>query len=148
MSFGLKVCGNLETWLHLAAAVILGGGHSHRGRNPPSSRGCPMGTLRAELAKDEGGRDRDAADVMAILIDWVEDQFRQLGSATHATSPWPSSPVSRVPRSSQTRAATPPSSLARHTTSNAGSTRSRAHRTSHNQLDSSRLALASWPPLA
>ena len=41
--------------------------------------GCPMGTLCAELDKDEGGRDRDAAAVMAIIIDWAEDQFRQLG---------------------------------------------------------------------
>jgi AcrR family transcriptional regulator len=41
--------------------------------------GCPMGTLCAELDKDEGGRDRDAAAVMALIIDWAEDQFRQLG---------------------------------------------------------------------
>jgi TetR/AcrR family transcriptional regulator, transcriptional repressor for nem operon len=41
--------------------------------------GCPMGTLCAELDKDDGGRDRDAAAVMAIIIDWAEDQFRQLG---------------------------------------------------------------------
>jgi AcrR family transcriptional regulator len=42
-------------------------------------QGCPMGTLCAELDKDEGGRDRDAAAVMAIIIDWAEDQFRELG---------------------------------------------------------------------
>ena len=41
--------------------------------------GCPMGTLCAELDKDEGGLDRDAARVLAVIIDWVEDQFRQLG---------------------------------------------------------------------
>jgi len=41
-------------------------------------QGCPMGTLCAELDKDEGGRDRDAAAVMTIIIDWAEDQFRQL----------------------------------------------------------------------
>ena len=41
--------------------------------------GCPMGTLCAELDKDEGGLDRDAAKVLAVIIDWVEDQFRQLG---------------------------------------------------------------------
>jgi AcrR family transcriptional regulator len=41
--------------------------------------GCPMGTLCAELDKDEDGRDRDAAAVIAIIIDWAEDQFRQLG---------------------------------------------------------------------
>jgi AcrR family transcriptional regulator len=42
-------------------------------------RGCPMGTLCAELDKAEGGRDRDAAAVMAIIVDWAEGQFRQLG---------------------------------------------------------------------
>src|SRR5919201_5499473 len=43
------------------------------------SYGCPMGTLCAELDKLEGGPDRDAAKVMARIIDWSEDQFRQLG---------------------------------------------------------------------
>ena len=41
--------------------------------------GCPMGTLCAELDKSEGGLDRQAAEVMARIIDWSEDQFRQLG---------------------------------------------------------------------
>jgi TetR/AcrR family transcriptional regulator, transcriptional repressor for nem operon len=41
--------------------------------------GCPMGTLCAELDKLGGGADRDAAAVMARLIDWAEGQFRQLG---------------------------------------------------------------------
>jgi TetR/AcrR family transcriptional regulator, transcriptional repressor for nem operon len=48
-------------------------------REAVARRGCPMGTLCAELDKDEDGRDRDAAAVMAIIIDWTEDQFRQLG---------------------------------------------------------------------
>jgi TetR/AcrR family transcriptional regulator, transcriptional repressor for nem operon len=48
-------------------------------RETVARRGCPMGTLCAELDKDEGGRDLDAAAVMAIIIDWAEDQFRQLG---------------------------------------------------------------------
>ena len=43
------------------------------------SHGCPMGTLCAELDKLEGGLDREAAKVMARIIDWSEDQFRQLG---------------------------------------------------------------------
>jgi hypothetical protein len=38
-----------------------------------------MGTLCAEHDKDEGARDRDAAAVIAIIIDWAEDQFQQLG---------------------------------------------------------------------
>jgi AcrR family transcriptional regulator len=41
--------------------------------------GCPMGSLCAELHKAEGGRDRDAAAVMGLIIDWAEGQFRQLG---------------------------------------------------------------------
>ena len=48
-------------------------------REAVARHGCPMGTLCAELDKDEGGRDRDAAAVMTIIIDWAEDQFRQLG---------------------------------------------------------------------
>jgi len=43
-----------------------------------ASRGCPIGTLCAELDKNEDGRDRDAAAIMAIVIDWTEGQFRQL----------------------------------------------------------------------
>jgi hypothetical protein len=39
-----------------------------------------MGTLCAELDKTEGGRDRDAAAVTALIIDWAERQFRQLGA--------------------------------------------------------------------
>ena len=41
--------------------------------------GCPMGSLCAELDKNESGLDREAAKVMATIIDWAEDQFRQLG---------------------------------------------------------------------
>ena len=41
--------------------------------------GCPMGTLCSELDKVDGGLDRDAAKVMATIIDWAEGQFRQLG---------------------------------------------------------------------
>jgi TetR/AcrR family transcriptional repressor of nem operon len=48
-------------------------------RNQVARYGCPMGTLCAELDKLEGGPDRDAAAVMARIIDWAEDQFRQLG---------------------------------------------------------------------
>ena len=40
--------------------------------------GCPMGTLCTELDKIETGPDREAAAVMALIIDWAEEQFRQL----------------------------------------------------------------------
>jgi TetR/AcrR family transcriptional regulator, transcriptional repressor for nem operon len=48
-------------------------------RETVARSGCPMGTLCAELDKIEDGRDRDAAAVMAIIIDWAEGQFRQVG---------------------------------------------------------------------
>jgi TetR/AcrR family transcriptional repressor of nem operon len=50
-------------------------------RDEVARYGCPMGTLCAELDKVGGGSgaDRDAAAVMARIIDWAEDQFRQLG---------------------------------------------------------------------
>ena len=41
--------------------------------------GCPVGTLCAELDKLDGGADRDAAAVMARIIGWAEEQFRELG---------------------------------------------------------------------
>src|SRR5690348_16755127 len=41
--------------------------------------GCPMGTLCAELDKGETGREREAAAVLARIIDWAEGQFRELG---------------------------------------------------------------------
>ena len=48
-------------------------------REMVARRGCPLGTLCAELDKSEGGRDREAAAVLALIIDWAEGQFRQLG---------------------------------------------------------------------
>ena len=48
-------------------------------RETVARHGCPMGTLCAELDKNNGGRDRDAAAVIAMIIDWAEGQFRQLG---------------------------------------------------------------------
>ena len=48
-------------------------------RDAVVSHGCPMGTLCAELDKIEGVLSREAAKVMARIIDWSEDQFRQLG---------------------------------------------------------------------
>ena len=41
--------------------------------------GCPMGSLCVEVDKIEGGADREAAAVIARIIDWAEDQFRQFG---------------------------------------------------------------------
>jgi TetR/AcrR family transcriptional regulator, transcriptional repressor for nem operon len=48
-------------------------------RETVARHGCPMGTLCAELHKVGGGADLDAAAVMACIIDWAEDQYRQLG---------------------------------------------------------------------
>jgi TetR/AcrR family transcriptional repressor of nem operon len=48
-------------------------------RDEVARHGCPMGTLCSELDKIGGDAERDAAAVMARIIDWAEGQFRQLG---------------------------------------------------------------------
>jgi TetR/AcrR family transcriptional regulator, transcriptional repressor for nem operon len=48
-------------------------------RDAVARHGCPMGTLCAELDKYDTGSDREAAAVLALIIDWAEAQFRQLG---------------------------------------------------------------------
>jgi TetR/AcrR family transcriptional regulator, transcriptional repressor for nem operon len=48
-------------------------------RDAVARYGCPMGTLCAELDKLEDGADREAAAVLQVIIDWAEDQFRELG---------------------------------------------------------------------
>jgi len=48
-------------------------------RDAVARYGCPMGTLCAELDKLQGGADREAAAVLRVIIDWAEDQFRELG---------------------------------------------------------------------
>lgn len=48
--------------------------------------GCPTGTLCSELDKrddGENGLDRVAAGVMAQLLDWVEQQFKEMGRGDH-----------------------------------------------------------------
>ncbi|WP_232326731.1 TetR/AcrR family transcriptional regulator [Microbispora sp. ATCC PTA-5024] len=41
--------------------------------------GCPTGTLASELDKRDDGLDRAVAGVMRVLLDWAEEQFRQMG---------------------------------------------------------------------
>ena len=41
--------------------------------------GCPFGTLAAELDRRQDGLDREAAKPISLILDWAEDQFRQLG---------------------------------------------------------------------
>jgi AcrR family transcriptional regulator len=41
--------------------------------------GCPFGTLAAELDRRDDGLDREAAKPINLILDWAEDQFRQLG---------------------------------------------------------------------
>jgi len=41
--------------------------------------GCPFGTLTAELDRREDGLDREAAKPIGLILDWAEDQFRQMG---------------------------------------------------------------------
>jgi TetR/AcrR family transcriptional repressor of nem operon len=42
-------------------------------------RGCPFGTLTAELDRRDDGLDREAARPLSLILDWMEDQFRQMG---------------------------------------------------------------------
>jgi TetR/AcrR family transcriptional regulator, transcriptional repressor for nem operon len=46
--------------------------------------GCPFGTLACELDKRPNGLDRTAADVLGILADWAEQQFRSMGFGDQA----------------------------------------------------------------
>ncbi|MFC9295969.1 TetR/AcrR family transcriptional regulator [Streptomyces sp. NPDC057011] len=41
--------------------------------------GCPTGTLASELDKRADGLDRSIAQVMLVLLDWTEQQFRAMG---------------------------------------------------------------------
>ena len=41
--------------------------------------GCQHGTLCQELAKRDDGLDRRAAKLMALTVDWAEEQFRLMG---------------------------------------------------------------------
>jgi AcrR family transcriptional regulator len=41
--------------------------------------GCPHGSLCQELAKRDDGLEARAAKLMALTIDWAEEQFRLLG---------------------------------------------------------------------
>lgn len=53
------------------------------GRRETTARyGCPTGTLAAELDKRTGnGLDLAAGQVIRLLLDWVGQQYRQLGAA-------------------------------------------------------------------
>jgi TetR/AcrR family transcriptional repressor of nem operon len=46
--------------------------------------GCRFGTLACELDKRPDGLDRTAADVLGILADWAEQQFRSMGFGDQA----------------------------------------------------------------
>jgi TetR/AcrR family transcriptional regulator, transcriptional repressor for nem operon len=48
-------------------------------RDAVAEHGCPMGSLCSELEKSDGEAAADAAALLAIIIEWAEDQFRQLG---------------------------------------------------------------------
>ncbi|GAA2142477.1 TetR/AcrR family transcriptional regulator [Kitasatospora kazusensis] len=51
-------------------------------RDTAARFGCPTGTLAVELDKrTEGGLDLAAGQVIRQLLDWVEQQYRQLGVA-------------------------------------------------------------------
>jgi TetR/AcrR family transcriptional repressor of nem operon len=44
-------------------------------------QGCPLGTLSVELVDHGNGLDRQATMLFSDLIDWSEEQFREMGSS-------------------------------------------------------------------
>ena len=44
-----------------------------------AEQGCPLGTLSVDLNNHGDGLEREAAQLYSGLIDWAEDQFRELG---------------------------------------------------------------------
>jgi hypothetical protein len=41
--------------------------------------GCPLGTLSVELVDHGDGLDRQAVKLFSPLLDWSENQFREMG---------------------------------------------------------------------
>lgn len=59
--------------------ALLGGWAEQR--DLAARLGCPFGTLAVELDKRADGLDLAAAEVLKLLISWVEKQFREMGQA-------------------------------------------------------------------
>jgi TetR/AcrR family transcriptional regulator, transcriptional repressor for nem operon len=49
-------------------------------RDLVAEQGCPLGDLAIELNNRGGGLDLQAAKIFRPLVDWAEDQFRQMGT--------------------------------------------------------------------
>ena len=52
--------------------------------NTLSRYGCPMGSLNAELGKDQVALKEKSAKLFSIFEDWLSDQFSELGYAGRA----------------------------------------------------------------
>ena len=48
-------------------------------REMVAAQGCPLGTLSVELIDHGEGFERKAMDLFSSLIEWSEDQFREMG---------------------------------------------------------------------
>jgi TetR/AcrR family transcriptional regulator, transcriptional repressor for nem operon len=48
-------------------------------REMVAAHGCPLGTLSVELIDHGEGLERKAMDLFSSLIEWSEDQFREMG---------------------------------------------------------------------
>jgi hypothetical protein len=44
-----------------------------------AAQGCPLGTLSVEVSDHGEGLDGQAMKLFSALIDWSEDQFREMG---------------------------------------------------------------------
>jgi TetR/AcrR family transcriptional repressor of nem operon len=60
-----RLKGLARSWLQVADTV--------------ADHGCPVGSLCAELNKDDGQLRGAGADMLVRVVDWAEAQFRQLG---------------------------------------------------------------------
>ncbi|TLS42636.1 hypothetical protein FE633_29550 [Streptomyces montanus] len=54
--------------------------HPGTGRDVVARHGCPLGTLCTDLGNREDDLGPEAAKLMSLVLDWAEDQFRQLNT--------------------------------------------------------------------
>jgi len=48
-------------------------------RRELSDNGCPLGTLSYELSHYEGALNTSSTDLIAVVLDWVQEQFEAMG---------------------------------------------------------------------
>ncbi|WP_432196551.1 TetR/AcrR family transcriptional regulator [Streptomyces sp. bgisy027] len=56
-------------------------GQWHEMRDLVARHGCPLGTLSEELGHRDDGLDREAGQLMDLILNWAQDQFRRMNAA-------------------------------------------------------------------